>query len=792
MGIFDSRASAYEDQDEETRDSGSGGGSAVGKLLGFLLLGLLGLFFIPAIGIAGLVHKILSRARIRSHLIVLGGIFLNLIVALIWNAMGLWSQVGEAFSDLFGGDTSAIGQLIVPFALANVFLGVLVGLVVVLWSANRLRTTPHLRQAEDSWTGGFKYRRTPLEWLKRQKRAKKLRAGAYTSPKRAPLGLEEETDQVAARYYGESNRQTLLTGTAGSGKTVTILSMIRNDIENCVPIGVLDFKRSPELASKLAKWAAEHGRPFYHVVNGRPEAYDIEDNPNGQSYYDPFRSESPGVLADMALGMREYDTSSAVYKANMQQLLQVLFSGLMDADQSKAPKIRWGEGGIPMLASALEGDNLTDLAIAYKGQSSDIKKALEAVVQASKGKTQIKHAIDELQGQMRTIMSSEYGRWLQIPEGQKGIDLGSLLSDSENGPVVLFSLNADSEPDFARYMGSLILADLTGVSAERRNKGLKNQVEVYVDEFQAVPPTAVMSLLEKSRQSVMGMTLSLQSFEQVVSSSSSGDAYLRSILDTCSNFIIHAGATEPSAIRLAEILGKEERTVYRTSTKNEGVLFSINWFNRRNQLVSDSREEFWKVPPRDFLELLIPTPSNKFKSTAIVLNKVSEDPRHSKLVGGVARKVWMIPSSDVIAEVSPTITSEDKEIEDNTSEVSSPSITVDADAMLSDVGEEPATPEPATEMDGFVDGSLEDDAFLDDDSESDGEGDFEFEKIEDTDSTDTDSENGEDDDPFGDFGELPFFDDGKFTGNKKVEEPKPSKSKEKPKPDTGALPDLDL
>jgi hypothetical protein len=439
--------------------------------------------------------------------------------------------------------------------------------------------------------------------------------------------------------------------------TITLLSLINNDIQRGAPVIVIDFKRSPELASKIASWTKEAGGNFYHFVNGSPKSYDVKNSP-GQAYYDPLRNGSATAKADMVLGMREYDTASAVYKAAMQQLLQVLFAMLKYADRSKAPSIRWNDGGIYQVASAVTGSNLTELASACEG--TPIQAEAEAIDIQSKGKTQIRHAMEELQGQIRTIVASEYGRWLKQSDDAANIDLFEMTKGSGN--VILFSLNSDAEPDFARYIGAMILSDLTGVSAKRRNQKLTNQVMVYVDEFQAVPPTSVTSLLEKSRESRVAMTLAQQSFEQIIASSErNGEAYLLSILDTCSNFIVHNGATEDSAERLSKILGKKWVTSYRQSNQNQSSFLSTNWSNKRNATIQTSEEERWVFEPRQFMSLSSPDKNNGFKSTAVIINKTSSDPFFKDRTGGAtARTVWMIPNKKVIQEYyEPSFDGED-------------------------------------------------------------------------------------------------------------------------------------
>lgn len=625
---------------DESHDS-SGKGS-------ILFLVILSLIFLPAFILGWGYYGMIRFYKQRLSVIVSTILLVDLIAVIIWIAFDAWENILFVLDNI--GQFQEYWTLLIPAALTvNIIIGGLFGFVLSFVQIRQIKSNPHKIKLEGSWLYNFEFRRTPLQVLRRKKTIKGLQNGNFVNNDKAPLGLDEKNnDSVAYIYNNEKTKQTLISGAAGSGKTITMLSMMYNDIEAGSPLIAIDFKRSPELASKLSTWAKANNRKFYHFVNGDPNKYDVADSP-GQACYDPLIN-GGASKADMVLGMREYDTAAEVYKSSMRQLLQVLFSMLREADRSKAPNIDWNHGGIYQVASAISGGNFTDLVAACEGKSVQ-QNAEEVEIGLRNRTSSLRKAMDELQGQMRTIVVSEYGRWLktEFSDDNRNIDLYELTKENQDN-VILFSLNSDSEKDFSKYIGSLILADLNAVSAKRRNNGLKNQVNIYVDEFQAVPPTSVTSLLEKSRESKLAMTLSSQSYEQIIAASDqNGEAYLVGILDTCSNFIVHNGATEKSATRLSEIIGKHFETVYSTANQNEGFLFSINWFNKRNQTVKTNEEERWIVHPKQFMSLSSPNENNGYKSTAVIINKSPSDPMFDESsAGAVHRTVWMIPNREVI------------------------------------------------------------------------------------------------------------------------------------------------
>lgn len=681
---------------------------------------LVALPFIPAAGIAVIYYGLLRLWHQRVVVIALFSGLVSLIALLVGATMGAWPLAVGYVSGLPSG-VGAWRDLIPVYVIVNLWIGGVAGTAVAALQAHQLRDNPHMTEMKGAWQYKFRYARTPWEAWGRRRDIAALKSGAAATPDTTPLGLDVDTDQVVRRYNDEIPLHTFISGAPGSGKTVTMLNCIHHDIAYRTPVVIADFKGSPELSAKVEAWASRYGADFYHFLGGQ------DTHMPGRAFYDPLRNAGNGA-PDMMLGMREYDTSAAVYKDNMRQLLQGLFAMMGSCDRdiadtyAAAPPdkgeqgstgrvsgIDWNHGGMAQLASVLAGGASFGSLVAGCENTpvQDDAQALYDQIFARRQMSPLRHVFEELAGSMRTLMvSNAYGHWLRPAPGDRVIDLYTLTQPGSHG-VVLFSLNADSEPDFVRLVGSLIFADLTNVSNKRRQAQSHNLVSVYADEFQAVPPTAVKSMLEKSRASHMGMTCSAQSFEQIVTAADSpaaGASYLTSFMDEVSTFIIHAGATETSAERLAEILGKSKHQVYRQAYENKGFLFSFNWSRRRNQTVQASSEDDWDVPPSEFMSLSTPS---RGLTTAMVVKKSPHDPELKGKPGAVARKVQMVPHNSVIREepdIAPYVDTDDTEADTDTSGQAS-----DDDADWGFVGD------PPNEDD-------DEDDDEDDESESEGEG----------------------------------------------------------------------
>lgn len=712
--------------------------SAPGKVLIFLL----GLIFLPAILLAGLMYLVLLRKlKQKFSITFVVAVILNVFSLLIWGLSGAGEKVIGVLQNL--REFPLYWTDLIPAVLSvNITLGSIIGTIIIAWQIRQLndKNNRHLRELEGSWMYQFKFRRTPYEYYRRNKMIQNLKDGKYQSKDKVPLGIDEEEDNVIYRYNTEMPQSTLISGTVGSGKTVTQFGSIHSDIVNGISTVIIDFKNSTEFSSKIAKWTSDHNRNFYHFVKGAADKYPVPNSP-GQAFYDPLKN-GGSSRADMLLGMREYDVSADMYKQGMRELLQSLFRIMEHVDKRKTKNIRWNEGEIYKIHSIVNGlnggalGNLSELIDATDG--TEVEAMARDFELRVKTRTHVLNgAFLQLQGQIKTLVHSEYGRWLKNSKDGRNIDLFKLLKDEGN--VILFSIDGDREKDFAKYLGSLIMSDLSAVSSKRRHHGIKSHVTIYIDEFQAVSPTSLAPLLEKSRQAGFGVTMASQSFEQIVAAAdANGEAHLKSILDTCANFIIHAGSTESSAERLAGIIGKEEKTVYRQGHQKQNFFFSLNWKNRRNQTLNTSTETKWIIPPSFFMNLSIPKKSNGYKSTAVIIKKSSDDPElaKKKIEGTVVRKVWMIPDNRVLQDYfSPTeeykddsdddlIYEDDKVQENSFAELEEPHFD-EPEAPLNYLNHHSEISEEKDELDAFTSEEI------DQENDEDEDGGFGFEVIAD-------------------------------------------------------------
>lgn len=599
-------------------------------------------------------------------------LFLSLTLLII-------GYVNPPFADFDFKDTDTY---IYPYVYISMWVGLLLSYFSFVYMAQQLRNYPELKIMK-GWAQGHRYAKTPWQKWRHSRIIQQCKNGDFYDTETTPLGVldkyveytEEgkydriesiDNEQVVRRYNREALKGGIISvGASGSGKSVTMLNSIKNAIIAGRPVIVMDNKRSFDFPYFLAKWAKENNREFYHFVSGRPEEYFNKFN-SKQASYDPLKSGNATSNKEMILGLREWDAASAVYKGETDNILTSVFNLLEETkNDDRIHGINWNDNSIQQFVDALNIQTINSMILSFKSslqmydtkeKSLDDRKlqSLEDFYERLKDVREGKRVREQLEGiisQMRTILLSGYGYWLSNDYTDKEIVFNDIF-ERKDGPVVLFSFSAEKEGDSAKFMANLVLTDLRRSLQNKQEKGLTNNyAEVYIDEFQSLISESVSDTLAKSRSTGTSLYLSCQSLEQIVSSSTGdGEAVLKSLLDNAGNFIVHSGSSFSSAERFSNILGKERRIVYKKTGKRNAKLFTFQWSNSREEMVSENLEQVWRLEPIDIQKLESPTKSNGFRATAYYITKNCEDPEYSFL-GSVARKLQVVVPPEITSGV---------------------------------------------------------------------------------------------------------------------------------------------
>ena len=619
---------------------------------------IFGILFFPGAIIAFILYSIFFRS-LRWKPSMLFGVFL--ITAFV-NFL-VYFVVKPGFS-------LDVKELITLYLYINMWASSVGYLFISFYSVMELKNNPELKYMK-GWAYEFEYERTPFEKLKDKKLRESCREGKEYSEEGGPLGVvedkvfvktnkkEEYIDKpaVVVKYYTESLTHSLCTGATGSGKTVTLLNQILNDILTGKPSIFIDCKNSIDTVYFLSKFAKENGREFYHFGAGPQSIYSNPYN-KYKSTYDALSSGSPDYKSELLLNLRTYDTSSAVYKDRAKTVLSTVTWLLDKANPKEVPQVPWHEGGIAQVAQALKADVLYALIVSVKNdrlargltdyQGTKSIEAAENLYQSitkSRDEEGLAQQVLGYRSTLNNLMLSSYGEWLVSSNSKRTIDLSKIIGNPD-GPIVLFSLSTLESPDISKAMGSIILGNISQIADNLNRQGVDVQTTLYIDEFQTMNVPSILGILEKARSAKISTNLSLQSLEQIPSAGYPTEM-IDSILDTCSNFIIHAGSGKDTAERFSKIVGTYQKAVISTNTNMDSSLFSLNWKNSRSSRIATKYEDDWKISPKEIQNLEKPAVENGFKSTAFYITKSCDDPMYVKNIGVLARKFQSIAIKEI-------------------------------------------------------------------------------------------------------------------------------------------------
>ena len=560
------------------------------------------------------------------------------------------------------------------------WLYVLLGALVGVWAGMapypmlhyQLRVSPHIRELKGAgdWKSRFSYRRAPWEAMNRRARMKALKAGVAAENGSVPLGVEEplsdnplsQTDEIVARTPTEANLGMVMTGGAGAGKTTTMKSMLYAEVStgSVKHIAYMDLKGDKALAADIAAMCKENGYQFYHVSQGRLSEYDIPLS-DGMCSYDPLAT--GGVQrAGTVLNLRVWTEESDKYRSDMQEFLNALFTLFDAVDPKDVPLIRWERGMVQAVEDACNIDAFRQLVDAAKG--TDAYEAGANVYRKLSRGADLAAQASAVAGKMRALSMSAFGPHLSAnPYDYHMIDIARDTADDAPPCVILFTVPSGADKETARTLGALFFSDMARVMDHRQRHGEKSPLSLYCDEFQEIPITFVTPLLEKGRSAGLRTTLAAQSFSHIVTAApGNGEAYLTTVCDTISSFLVCSGAGGDSAERVAGIAGKGKRAAWRRTNDNQTHMFSLNFLNRKNQNVTEDASEDWFTPPELFTRLVSPKPDNGFRSEAVYLVKGGAPEgvgwrerrrrkREAGSTGGVwVRKVRLIPPDQVLGD----------------------------------------------------------------------------------------------------------------------------------------------
>lgn len=581
---------------------------------------------------------------------------------------------------LFNGGNVDFSIIIGPIILVSMTLSTIISFIHTISLQKAIINDPYLTEAKGRYYK-YSFRRSIFEILKINKLRKELQNGEAYSTEAVPLGLlaapvEVEVSgrngikkiydepSIVYAYYKESALSTMVFGASGSGKTISAINRVRNDVYANLPVIVLDFKKGLDWAYHLDKLAKETGRQFLHFSKYE-EKYEYSEK---LVFYDPLSTGTADGKADFLLNIRKWDAASDTYKQRMKTVLTNTYR-LLEYSRHNPYEfkdiISWERGGLSAILSALEPAALNQMAEWYEeqmiinGKESESQESLNNIkffvrdINNTKSKTYLQ--LEEIKSVLGNIVNSGYGRQFIKRKNKAYIDLPKvILNNSDIPPIVLFQFNPLEEREVAESMGTIVFKDILRTVAELENIGSKKPWSLNVDEFQTLDPADIGAFVEKARSVGCRAIFATQSPEKLAEKA--GRESLDTILDAVGNFMIHPGIKGKSATMLSEIFGSTQAVKASVVNSNHTGVFSINFKNNRDSKITKTVEDVPKITERNITSLESPTEINGYRAEAWYVPRASNNPEitFKGAVGGfIPQKVECVVDSVVLEDVSP-------------------------------------------------------------------------------------------------------------------------------------------
>lgn len=609
----------------------------------YLVLGIVGLILLPSIVIGYLLFFILFRTLhyknsfnipviIIPSIIILSIVFIFIPDSLVWK-----------------------------YIYITLIVGPIIGIILCISQSIKLKKHPEIKLQIGPYYN-FKYNENIFDRLRRNKLKEELSEGELNSSEAIPLGMlvepvelqnnkQYDSIEPVYMYYDDAYKGTFVSGTVGSGKSVTLLQMMENTAQVGYPLIVIDFKKGQNISYHLSRMAKKYNRKFYHFVNGTSTG----ELAQYQSSYDPLAAKEGQT--DLILGMRTWDAASEVYKNRQISLLQTIFFLLNNLDEKDVPNFPWNEGGISQFVAALQIPNLFDLIQAYarKIDKTNPDRNMELKLQSLQEvyndliapKSILKEQLDGLSVTMKNLTMSSYSNSLyKGSHGDNHIDLSKMCMD-EDGPIILFQFSPNAEPEFAKYMGSIIVSDIKRAFGHKEVLDNKLPCGIFMDEFQTIDIDLIADIVAKVRSAKGFPVLSSQSILQLAANADSNASYkIDAFVEVINNFIVHNGASDNEAERFSKILGKTSKVSYKITEDNSSGLFKKN-----KQMINKSESLEYRLEPNKLQKIAAPTEANNYRAECYLIQKSTNESQFAKLGYGIARKVFLIPNKDVLSKV---------------------------------------------------------------------------------------------------------------------------------------------
>ena len=339
-----------------------------------------------------------------------------------------------------------------------------------------------------------------------------------------------------------ANQHTLVLGTTGSGKTVTVCNIVESAIHRDLPLIYIDGKGDYDLACRVARYGHKHGKNVsVFAMKGDSMAYN------------PLASGGFTSKKDRIIELREWTEEH--YKKLAEGYLQSVFK-VMEACN------------VPCnMGTLTENLDLKKLKALVRTHEADIPDA-QRLMDELNAQDQAADSIESLVAEIRNFTASEIGQLFHAEEDKPVLTLNDVL---ENNGIAYFCLPALEFPSMSQTLGRLIINDLKATMAQQLSGSAKKKVYVVFDEFSVFAGQQVLNVINMGRSAGIHAVLVTQSLSDLASAKRmNADHFVNQVVGSCNNFILHRQNSPEDAAKLAELMGTRNTLEYTAQVNQTG------------------------------------------------------------------------------------------------------------------------------------------------------------------------------------------------------------------------------
>ncbi len=315
-------------------------------------------------------------------------------------------------------------------------------------------------------------------------------------------------------------RHLSILGNSGTGKTTTIIRVMKDALEAGYAVVVVDAKGTGSLRDASEALAGGSGVDFRMVDPTDP----------GTLRYNPARG-TPADVGNKLLGAFGYGSSGESFKRVAQMLVPLLTAALQQAGERVTLRTLAGAmnnkrmaelaGGMKKRAGAPRPEAREGLRVPVQVQPDrepvifDARELVEVINRESK---LYPAALDNIHGRLKALRYGVYGRVFEIEEGADELNLAEAFG--KGGGVTYVSLPAMAASEDSELMARVVIQDAKQAAAQRL-AGLRESGEapppalLVIDEFAALKEAEqINDLLLQARESGISVVLSTQILPQ--------------------------------------------------------------------------------------------------------------------------------------------------------------------------------------------------------------------------------------------------------------------------------------